>query len=89
VFRTPWTSARAWAFIDAILASPGLGLLQETERHAEVVAQTLSELPGISGNLVHDLHTAALMREHGIRRIYTRDADFRRFPFVEVVDPTA
>jgi predicted nucleic acid-binding protein len=27
------------------------------------------------------------MREHGIGRIYTRDTDFHRFPFVEVVDP--
>lgn len=27
------------------------------------------------------------MREHGLRRIYTRDADFHRFPFLEVVDP--
>ena len=27
------------------------------------------------------------MREHGIRRIYTRDVDFHRFPFLEVVDP--
>jgi predicted nucleic acid-binding protein len=27
------------------------------------------------------------MREHGIRRIYTRDTDFHRFPFVEPIDP--
>lgn len=27
------------------------------------------------------------MREHGVERIFTRDSDLRRFPFVEVVDP--
>jgi predicted nucleic acid-binding protein len=27
------------------------------------------------------------MREHGIRAIYTRDADFHRFPGIEVRDP--
>ena len=27
------------------------------------------------------------MREHGLSRICTRDTDFRRFPFLEVVDP--
>jgi predicted nucleic acid-binding protein len=27
------------------------------------------------------------MREHGVRRIYTRDTDFHRFPFIEVADP--
>jgi hypothetical protein len=28
-------------------------------------------------------------REHGIRRIYTRDTDFHRFPFLEPIDPLA
>jgi predicted nucleic acid-binding protein len=27
------------------------------------------------------------MREHGIRRICTRDTDFHRFPFLEAIDP--
>ena len=27
------------------------------------------------------------MREHGSRRIGTRDTDFHRFPFLEPVDP--
>jgi predicted nucleic acid-binding protein len=29
------------------------------------------------------------MREHGVRVIYTRDADFHRIPFLEVADPVA
>jgi predicted nucleic acid-binding protein len=33
--------------------------------------------------------TAVLMREHGIQRIITRDSDFHRFSFVQVVDPLA
>lgn len=38
---------------------------------------------------MHDAHTAILMREHGIRRIYTRDTAFHRFPFLEPIDPVA
>jgi predicted nucleic acid-binding protein len=52
-----------------------------------VAARTLVEVAGLRGNLLHDAHTAILMREHGIRRIYTRDADFHRFRFLEVLDP--
>jgi predicted nucleic acid-binding protein len=85
--RRPWSAAQAWRFVAALLASPGLGLLVETERHAAVAEQVLQELPHVAGNLVHDAHTAILMREHGIRRIYTRDTDFHRFAFLEVVDP--
>ena len=39
------------------------------------------------GNLIHDFHTAVLMREHGLSRIYTRDTDFHRFPFLQPIDP--
>lgn len=87
VLRMPWTSSKAWSFVDAMLGSAALSLLVETDRHAAVVAQVLREVPQLGGNLMHDAHTAVLMREHGIRQIYTRDTDFHRFPFLEVIDP--
>jgi len=43
----------------------------------------------LRGNLVHDAHTAIPMREHGVRRIYTRESDFHRFRFLEVAEPLA
>lgn len=87
VLRNPWSAGKAWRFVDAMLASPALGILVDTDRHPGDAEQVLRELPQLSGNLLHDAHTAVLMREHGIRRIYTRDADFHRFPFLEVIDP--
>lgn len=89
VFANPWTAAQAWGFIEALLASPGLGVLVETERHAAVAAEVIGNTSLLAGNIVHDAHTAILMREHGIRRIYTRDTDFHRFTFLDVVDPLA
>jgi predicted nucleic acid-binding protein len=89
VLRRPWKSTEAWSFIAALLESPGLGMLVPTSRHAEVAGQVLRELPHLAGNILHDTHTAVLMREHGVRSICTRDADFHRFPFLEVVDPVA
>jgi hypothetical protein len=83
----PWSAPVAWDFVSALLASPGLGILVPTQRHAEVAGEVISELPHLSGNLLHDAHTAILMREHGIARICTRDTDFSRFPFLEVIDP--
>lgn len=87
VFARPWSADAARGFLDALFASPALTLLVPTVRHADVQRQTLDELPDLRGNLMHDLHTAVLMREHGIGRIVTRDTDFHRFPFLEVVDP--
>ena len=87
VLRHPWTGHAAASFLAALRQSPGLGMLVPTERHAAVLSEVLEDVPMISGNLWHDTETAVLMREHGIRRICTRDTDFARFPFVEIVDP--
>jgi len=89
VLRPSLRAAEAWKSVDELLASPGLEVLTETPRHPAFAAEVLREVPDITGNFVHDAHIAVLMREHGIRRIYTRDAGFKRFPFLEVVDPVA
>ncbi len=87
VLAEPWSVSAAWKFVEALLASPGLDVLVPTPRHADVAGQVFSEIPHLAGNILHDAHTAILMREHGIRRVCTRDTDFHRFPFLEVVDP--
>jgi uncharacterized protein len=89
VMRQPWTAPHAWSFMEGLLEAPGLTMLSATDRHSAVAAEVVAEMPWLSGNLLHDAHTAILMREHGVRRIYTRDADFHRFRFLEPVDPVA
>lgn len=83
----PWNVGQATAFLQALWASESLQMLGHTERHAAVLAQSAAEVPLTAGNKLFDFHTAVLMREHGIRQIYTNDMDFYRFPWVEVVNP--
>ncbi|MEK7994926.1 MAG: TA system VapC family ribonuclease toxin [Planctomycetota bacterium] len=87
VLNRPFSASQAWLFLDALFASPSLRVLAETDRHRHVAAEVFADVPGISGNLVFDAHTAILMRENGIKTIYTRDTDFNRFPFLDTVDP--
>lgn len=87
VFRSPWTPDDARGFLAALLGSPGIALLLPTRRHAAVLEETVGELPDVRGNQMYDVHTAVLMREHGVSRICTRDTGFHRFPFLDVVDP--
>ena len=89
VMPSPWRAAEAWRFLSELLHAPSVDLLTATPRHAAVLARTVEELPEIPANQMHDLHTAVLMREHGVSRICTRDAGFRRFPFLTVIDPAA
>ena len=87
VFQNPLSIESGWSFVSALVASPSLQILVEGPRHRDLANLTFDEIPDLRGNLVHDAHTAILMREHGYRTIYTRDTDFYRFPFLEVVDP--
>ncbi|HKJ93167.1 MAG TPA: TA system VapC family ribonuclease toxin [Longimicrobiales bacterium] len=87
VFPEPLDLASARAWLAAVLATPGCGLLVETDLHAEVLEEVAGLHPRVSGNLVHDFHTAVLMREHGIAEIRTADTDFHQFEFLKVVNP--
>ena len=85
VFSPPVPMERARHDLDQILASPTLMLLSETERHADVM-KTMVKSSGVTGNLLHDAHIAALCVEHGIRELVTGDRDFSRFP-IPVFNP--
>jgi uncharacterized protein len=87
VLRNPLTLGQAWSFIAALTGAPGFAVLLPTARHTQVLESVLAESAHLAGNVVHDLHTVVLMREHGIRQVVTRDADFHRFAGIEVFDP--
>jgi toxin-antitoxin system PIN domain toxin len=87
VFRHPRPLPEARQFLVTLARSPGFGILTPTDRHAAVLDEVVADVPGLAGNHLHDAHTATLMREHGVRRICTRDVDFHRFPFLEPIDP--
>ncbi len=61
-------------------------LLNQTPNHVEVMMSVIEEA-GVSGNLIHDAHIAALCIEHGISELITGDRDFSRFDSLSVINP--
>ncbi|AKJ64187.1 type II toxin-antitoxin system VapC family toxin [Kiritimatiella glycovorans] len=84
VFSAPLTQPQAWQFISALLNCPNCMLVSETGLHAETLAECAEKTPRLGGNILHDFHTAVLMREHGITEIVTFDQDFRAFPWITI-----
>ena len=87
VFDHPLKPNQALQFVQALTSSEDIAVLAATPRHAEALEVTLRELSHPRGNLFHDIHTAVVMREHGVREIVTADTDFLQFRFLAVTNP--
>lgn len=86
ILKNPLSHTQACENVSALLALPHVRTLEETEGFWHVYRGITRELD-MHGKHVPDAHLAALLKVHGIRRLYTRDADFRRYRFLDVVDP--
>jgi len=86
VFHPPVPLRLAMRDLQRILAAPSLVMLHETPGHAEIMSRIVEE-SGVTGNLIHDAHIAALCIEHGVSELITGDRDFARFPGLAVHNP--
>jgi hypothetical protein len=86
IFARPLSPAEAFSNIESLLNLPWVRVLSENEGFLETYREVTSLLP-VRGNFVPDAHLAALLLQHGVRRIYTNDADFRKFTFLYVRNP--
>jgi hypothetical protein len=87
VFPKPLQPGQAVSYVNTLLAFEEVSILSATNRHPETLTSIVSDLSHPAGNLFHDIHTATLMREHGVSEIATADTDFLQFSFLKVVNP--
>jgi uncharacterized protein len=83
----PLTPAEALGVVDSLIDRPHVRAPGEGSGFLDLYRKTASA--GTRGKHVTDAHVATLMRQHGVRTIYTRDRDFRRFDGIAVEDPFA
>lgn len=86
IFPQPLTSVEAQGNVAALLARPQVRALAELDGFWSIYSRATEGI-AVRGNLVPDAHTAAILLQHGVRRLYTNDADFRKFEFLEVRNP--
>ncbi|MBI3928873.1 MAG: PIN domain-containing protein [Armatimonadetes bacterium] len=86
IFPRPLTPDEAWQNVCSLAGSPNVRLLAEEQGFLDLYQEVLQAQP-IRDNLVPDAHLATLLRQHGVRLLYTCDRDFRRFEFLQVRDP--
>ncbi|MGV7224822.1 MAG: PIN domain-containing protein [Nitrospinales bacterium] len=72
--------------MESLLKQPRVRVLSEDDGFLAIYRKISDNFP-VRGNLVPDAHIAALMLQHGVRKIYTADSDFKKFEFLEVRNP--
>jgi toxin-antitoxin system PIN domain toxin len=88
IFPTPLTAKDAEQNIEALLSLPQVRTLSELDGFWTVYQSIASELSP-RGTLVPDVHLATILRQNEVTVLYTNDADFRRFDFLDVRNPLA
>ena len=86
IFVRPLSLDRAIGNVEALLDRPNVRVVGEGEAFWHSFRDVATDARP-AGNLVSDAHIAALMLEHGVSTIVTRDRDFRRFRHVRIEDP--
>ncbi len=87
VFHRPLTWRQAIKFLQPFLQNPNFQILEAGASHWDILKQVLAGINYPAGNIFFDIRTVVLMREHGIRKIYTADADFLQFSELHVINP--
>lgn len=87
ILSRPLAPIEAMRNVEALLDRPNVRTASENESFWPAFRRAAGDRP--RGNDVPDAHLAALMQQHGVRLIYTRDRDFRQFDGIEARDPFA
>jgi toxin-antitoxin system PIN domain toxin len=86
IFSHPLSPEEALKNVEILIRQPRVRVLSEDDGFLVMYREVTSLFP-VRGNLVPDAHLAALLLQHGVRKIYTADSDFRKFEFLEVSNP--
>jgi toxin-antitoxin system PIN domain toxin len=85
IFPNPYSPEEAGVAIAGLIDRPNVRTPSEQVGFWGLYRSTADHQT--RGNHVPDAHLAALMRQHGVTVIYTRDKDFRRYDAIEPRDP--
>ena len=74
--------------VETLVRLPNVRLLAEQEGFWDLYHESTRDLV-VRGKLVPDAHLAVLLRQHGVRTLFTSDRDFLKFDFLDVRNPFA
>ena len=86
VFERPLSPEVAARNVEGLLSRPHVRSPGEDDGFWDLY-RAVSRVGPVRGNLVPDAHIATLMRQSGVKSIWSHDRDFRKFEGITVFDP--
>ncbi|MBI3534258.1 MAG: PIN domain-containing protein [Deltaproteobacteria bacterium] len=71
--------------LDQILDYYKLQILDGSTDWWKKLVEMEKDIPGIRGNEIFDARIALCFKTHGVKKIYTRDADFKKYGFLKPI----
>lgn len=86
IFKNPLPMKSAIQNIHLLISQPNVQLLSATKSSWDIFVRLTDEL-SIKGNIVPDAVLASILEANGVKKLFSKDRDFRRFTFLKTVDP--
>jgi predicted nucleic acid-binding protein len=85
VFPPPLKLEKAIDALSLLIEDYDIRILDEDTNWWKDLGEITKQIPGLKGNEVFNARIALCLRQHKVRRIWTRDADFKKYSFLQVI----
>ena len=85
VFPSPVKIGTAITALGDFLQTYTVRLLDEDINWWKSLGELEKLIPGLKGNEVFDARIAICLKQHNVKRIYTLDSDFKKYPFLQPI----
>ena len=85
VFNSPLKLSKAVEALSDLLEAYQIRILDEDTQWWRELTKIESEIPGLKGNEVFDARIAICLKQHNVKRLFTKDADFKKYSFLQAI----
>lgn len=83
VFSSPLKIEKAVEALEQLIEAYDIRILDEDTNWWKELPEIAKQIPGLKGNEVFDSRIALCLKQHKVKRIWTRDADFKKYSFLQ------
>jgi predicted nucleic acid-binding protein len=85
VFSSPLKIEKAVEALEQLIEAYDIRILDEDTNWWRDLPDVTKQIPGLKGNEVFDARIALCLQQHKVKRIWTLDADFKKYSFLQVI----